>query len=77
MFTCSMETGFDPKSLQKACCGSGGDYEFSLNRMCGAPNVAVCDKPQERISWDGVAISSWHDGSFVTSSKSFSAWLDC
>lgn len=49
-----METGFDPKSLQKACCGSGGDYDFSLNRMCGAPNVPVCHTPQEHISWDGV-----------------------
>ncbi|KAG8651910.1 hypothetical protein MANES_06G034921v8 [Manihot esculenta] len=46
--------GFDPKSLQKACCGSGGDYDFSLNRMCGAPNVPVCPTPQEHISWDGV-----------------------
>ncbi|KAF2317100.1 hypothetical protein GH714_011756 [Hevea brasiliensis] len=46
--------GFDPKSLQKACCGSGGDYDFSLARMCGAPNVPVCPKPGERISWDGV-----------------------
>ncbi|KAJ9131196.1 hypothetical protein P3X46_035281 [Hevea brasiliensis] len=46
--------GFDPKSLQKACCGSGGDYDFSLATMCGAPNVPVCPKPGERISWDGV-----------------------
>ncbi|KAF2317056.1 hypothetical protein GH714_011337 [Hevea brasiliensis] len=42
--------GFDPKSLQKAYCGSGGDYDFSLTRMCGAPNVPVCPKPGERIS---------------------------
>ncbi|KAF2317038.1 hypothetical protein GH714_011151 [Hevea brasiliensis] len=28
--------GFDHKSLQKACCGGGGDYDFSLARMCGA-----------------------------------------
>ncbi|KAF2317033.1 hypothetical protein GH714_010844 [Hevea brasiliensis] len=46
--------GFDSKSLQKACCGSGGDYEFSLARMCGAPNVPICAKPRERISWDRV-----------------------
>ncbi|OAY31760.1 acetylajmalan esterase [Manihot esculenta] len=46
--------GFDSKSLQKACCGSGGDYDFSLVRFCGAPDVPVCPKPRERMSWDGV-----------------------
>ncbi|XP_021634624.1 acetylajmalan esterase [Manihot esculenta] len=46
--------GFDPKSVQKACCGSGGDYDFSLERFCGAPDVPVCAKPEERMSWDGV-----------------------
>ncbi|KAG8639584.1 GDSL esterase/lipase At5g03980-like [Manihot esculenta] len=49
--------GFDTKSLQKACCGSGGDYDFSLERLCGAPNVQVCDKPQERMSWDGIHLT--------------------
>ncbi|XP_002528395.2 GDSL esterase/lipase At5g03980 [Ricinus communis] len=46
--------GFDLQSLQKACCGSGGDYDFSFGRMCGVAGVAVCPKPQERISWDGI-----------------------
>ncbi|KAF2313141.1 hypothetical protein GH714_009472 [Hevea brasiliensis] len=35
--------GFDPKSSQKACCGGGGDYDFSLARMCGAQRTARHD----------------------------------
>ncbi|KAJ9173470.1 hypothetical protein P3X46_016595 [Hevea brasiliensis] len=46
--------GFDTQSLQKACCGSGGDYNFSLAKLCGTPNVPVCPKPLERMSWDGI-----------------------
>ncbi|KAG8639441.1 GDSL esterase/lipase At5g03980 [Manihot esculenta] len=46
--------GFDPNSVQKACCGCGGDYDFSLERFCGTPDVPVCAKPEERMSWDGV-----------------------
>ncbi|XP_021593074.1 GDSL esterase/lipase At5g03980 [Manihot esculenta] len=46
--------GFDPNSVQKACCGCGGDYDFSLERFCGAPDVPVCAKPEERMSWDGI-----------------------
>ncbi|XP_031269570.1 GDSL esterase/lipase At5g03980-like [Pistacia vera] len=48
---------FDVKSVQKACCGVGGEYDFSLTRMCGAPNVPVCGNPHERISWDGVHLT--------------------
>lgn len=47
-------TGFDVVSIQKSCCGVGGDYDFSISRMCGAPGVPVCLNPNERISWDGV-----------------------
>ncbi|KAG7968467.1 hypothetical protein I3843_08G156700 [Carya illinoinensis] len=46
--------GFDVVSIQKSCCGVGGDYDFSISRMCGAPGVPVCLNPNERISWDGV-----------------------
>ncbi|GFY88998.1 hypothetical protein Acr_06g0009380 [Actinidia rufa] len=37
-----------------ACCGIGGDYAFSIARMCGAPGVPVCSNPNKLISWDGV-----------------------
>ncbi|XP_077229797.1 acetylajmalan esterase 2-like [Tasmannia lanceolata] len=46
--------GFDGDSLLKACCGSGGDYNFDVNRSCGAPGVSVCPNPDRYISWDGI-----------------------
>ncbi|GMJ11825.1 hypothetical protein like AT5G03980 [Hibiscus trionum] len=49
--------GFDPKSLQKACCGTGGDCNFDLSSMCGDPKVTICDNPEERISWDGIHLT--------------------
>ncbi|KAE8686619.1 hypothetical protein F3Y22_tig00111053pilonHSYRG00054 [Hibiscus syriacus] len=42
---------FDPTSLQKVCCGIGGDYNF------GDPEVAVCENPDERLSWDGIHLT--------------------
>uniref|UniRef100_A0A0D3F7B5 Uncharacterized protein n=1 Tax=Oryza barthii TaxID=65489 RepID=A0A0D3F7B5_9ORYZ len=47
------DTGFDGVALTKACCG--GKYNFEMERMCGAGGTAVCARPEERISWDGVA----------------------
>lgn len=47
-------TGYDAASVQKSCCGVGGGYLFSKDRMCGNPGVPVCANPDERISWDGV-----------------------
>ncbi|XVF06913.1 hypothetical protein REPUB_Repub06bG0092100 [Reevesia pubescens] len=49
--------GFDPKSLQKACCGIGGKYNFDLSRSCGDPQVPVCLNPDERPHWDGVHLT--------------------
>ena len=52
-----LPAGFDAESAQKACCGTGGDYNFSLARMCGAPGVLVCSDPSQVISWDGVHLT--------------------
>ncbi|KAK9291715.1 hypothetical protein L1049_019664 [Liquidambar formosana] len=49
--------GFDVASVQKACCGIGGDYDFSLTKMCGNPGVPVCADPSSRISWDGIHLT--------------------
>ncbi|KAL2490458.1 GDSL esterase/lipase [Abeliophyllum distichum] len=49
--------GFDLNSLQKACCGTGGAYNFSPTKMCGAPGVSVCPNPYKYISWDGVHLT--------------------
>ncbi|XP_022998965.1 acetylajmalan esterase-like [Cucurbita maxima] len=49
--------GFDETSLQKSCCGIGGDYNFSLMKMCGVGGVSVCSNPDERVSWDGIHLT--------------------
>ncbi|GLU20308.1 hypothetical protein SLE2022_365150 [Rubroshorea leprosula] len=46
--------GFDAESVQKSCCGNGGDYNFSITSMCGAPGVPVCANPNQHLSWDGI-----------------------
>ena len=52
------EAGFDAAALTRACCGAGaGAYNFDMDRMCGAPGTAVCARPDERISWDGVHLT--------------------
>jgi lysophospholipase L1-like esterase len=50
-------TGFDTASLQKSCCGIGGDYDFSMIQKCGDLGVPVCHNPNERISWDGIHLT--------------------
>ncbi|KAJ8529493.1 hypothetical protein K7X08_036328 [Anisodus acutangulus] len=49
--------GFDNNSLQKACCGIGGDYNYDISKRCGAPGVPVCVDPSTHISWDGVHLT--------------------
>ncbi|KAK4378966.1 hypothetical protein RND71_000828 [Anisodus tanguticus] len=49
--------GFHRKSLQKACCGIGGDYNYDKSRICGAPGMPVCGNPGCYISWDGVHLT--------------------
>ncbi|KAK6232512.1 hypothetical protein SCA6_002585 [Theobroma cacao] len=50
--------GFDPTSVQKACCGIGGKYNFDPSRWCAKyPEVTVCLNPDERLSWDGVHLT--------------------
>ncbi|CAK9314993.1 unnamed protein product [Citrullus colocynthis] len=45
--------GFDEASLQKSCCGIGGNYNYDLQNTCGA-GVPVYQNPNNHISWDGV-----------------------
>ncbi|XP_059650242.1 GDSL esterase/lipase At5g03980-like [Cornus florida] len=49
--------GFNASTAQKACCGTGGDYNFDMTRMCGAPDVPVCAESNKFISWDGVHLT--------------------
>jgi hypothetical protein len=52
--TCS---GFEEDSLMKACCGTGGGYNYVSNLMCGLPGTTVCSNPDKHISWDGIHLT--------------------
>ncbi|KAM3242006.1 hypothetical protein ACQJBY_054613 [Aegilops geniculata] len=50
--------GFDAAATTKACCGAGGGaYNFDMDRICGAQGTAVCARPEEHLSWDGVHLT--------------------
>ncbi|XP_052203863.1 acetylajmalan esterase-like [Diospyros lotus] len=57
LFTEASSLGFDGSSLNKACCGVGGDYNFNLAKTCGAQDVTVCSNPDQFISWDGIHLT--------------------
>ncbi|KAH7847326.1 hypothetical protein Vadar_024763 [Vaccinium darrowii] len=46
--------GFDSSTVQIACCGIGGDYNFNPKRLCGTLGVQVCQDPNKFVSWDGI-----------------------
>ncbi|PKU72679.1 GDSL esterase/lipase [Dendrobium catenatum] len=59
---------------QKACCGSGGQYNFNLTAPCGSEGSHVCKDPSTYLSWDGLHLTeaAYHhiangllDGSFT------------
>ncbi|KAM3378163.1 hypothetical protein P3S68_010576 [Capsicum galapagoense] len=49
--------GFDKNSLQKACCGTGGEYNYDRHKRCGFPGVLVCADASTYISWDGIHLT--------------------
>ncbi|KAE9448614.1 hypothetical protein C3L33_19485, partial [Rhododendron williamsianum] len=68
LFRSAAYLGFDASTTQRSCCGAGGDYNFSLGRMCGAPDVPVCRNPDRLISWDGIHLTQ-------KAYKLMNAWL--
>ncbi|KAJ4846873.1 hypothetical protein Tsubulata_911877 [Turnera subulata] len=46
--------GFTPGEVLKACCGSGGPYNFNPPLLCGYQTVTSCDDPSSYASWDGL-----------------------
>lgn len=38
----------------KACCGTGGAYNWNGSAVCGMPGVPACANPSAYVSWDGV-----------------------
>ncbi|CAE5958753.1 unnamed protein product [Arabidopsis arenosa] len=44
--------GFKNRPLA-ACCGIGGQYNFTINEECGHREVSYCQNPSEYVNWDG------------------------
>lgn len=36
-----------------ACCGVGGQYNFTIGDECGNGRVHYCQNPSEYVNWDG------------------------
>ena len=37
-----------------ACCGLGGQYNYTPGKKCGFEGVEYCDDPSKYVNWDGV-----------------------
>ncbi|NP_001302718.1 sinapine esterase precursor [Brassica napus] len=48
--------GFKNRPLA-ACCGVGGQYNFTIGEECGYEGVGYCQNPSEYINWDGYHIT--------------------
>ncbi|RID53395.1 hypothetical protein BRARA_G00791 [Brassica rapa] len=44
--------GFKNRPLA-ACCGVGGQYNFTIDEECGSKGVSYCQNPSECVNWDG------------------------
>lgn len=42
------------KEILKACCGSGGPYNYNETAECGIPPSASCEDPATYANWDGI-----------------------
>ncbi|KAL1824395.1 hypothetical protein ACET3Z_011173 [Daucus carota] len=50
LFSPTIHPGFDPDSLLKACCGTGGDYNFGFTMFCGNAGVPVSKNQPKRLT---------------------------
>jgi len=41
----------------KACCGTGGAYNWNASAVCGMPGVAACANPSAYVNWDSVHLT--------------------
>lgn len=51
--TC-VRAGVVVSDVLKACCGTGGAYNWNGSAVCGMPGVPACANPSAYVSWDGV-----------------------
>nr|GMD09301.1 acetylajmalan esterase-like [Ipomoea batatas] len=49
--------GLEPTSVLKACCGTGGDYNYDPNNLCGSDGAKACANPERALHWDGVHLT--------------------
>ncbi|KAF6137998.1 hypothetical protein GIB67_041871 [Kingdonia uniflora] len=51
--------GFEKVNVLKACCGTGGAYNFDSLQFCGTEGIPfnVCSNPNVRVSWDGIHLT--------------------
>ncbi|KAF3669028.1 putative acetylajmalan esterase-like [Capsicum annuum] len=63
----AVSLGLDKNSLQKACCGIGGDYNYDKSKKCGAPGVSVCVHPSTHFNWDGLHLTQAAYGHYMQS----------
>ncbi|KAK3138313.1 hypothetical protein QOZ80_5AG0367230 [Eleusine coracana subsp. coracana] len=42
------------RDVLKACCGTGGAYNWNASSVCGMPGATACRNPAAYVSWDGV-----------------------
>ncbi|CAI0545078.1 unnamed protein product [Linum tenue] len=44
--------GMDKATVNKACCGAGGPYNFVVSAKCGKPGAVSCPDPKRYVMWD-------------------------
>ncbi|KAF9589777.1 hypothetical protein IFM89_028712 [Coptis chinensis] len=57
VLTNAPQLGFETKSILKVCCGTGGDYNFSLMSMCLGWKEFCMFRSDQYINWDGVHLT--------------------
>uniref|UniRef100_A0A0E0L4G0 Esterase n=1 Tax=Oryza punctata TaxID=4537 RepID=A0A0E0L4G0_ORYPU len=46
--------GFAADGVLKACCGTGGVYNWNASATCAMPGVIACKNPSALVPWDGI-----------------------
>ncbi|KAH6773634.1 hypothetical protein C2S51_012038 [Perilla frutescens var. frutescens] len=46
--------GFSEEEILRACCGSGGPYNYNETAPCAIPPASSCHDPASYANWDGI-----------------------
>ncbi|CAL1372840.1 unnamed protein product [Linum trigynum] len=46
------EFGFERATINRACCGSGGPYNYEPSAGCGEAGAVACERPGSYVKWD-------------------------